>query len=65
MKITATFAGKSLEGSVARGCLQQGVLFSLLCRLDVEEFMDRLSEKSCYTLGYADDMAILNSRNFL
>ena len=65
MKIAATLAGKILEGSVVRGCLQQGVLLSLLCGLDVDKFMNGLSEKCCYTLGYADDMAILNSKNFL
>lgn len=50
---------------MARGCLQQGVLLSLLCGLDMDEFMDGLSEKGCYALVYVDDMAILNNRNFL
>jgi hypothetical protein len=61
----ATLAGKTLEGSVARGCLQQDVLLSLLCSLDVDKFMDGLSEKGCYTMGYAVDTTILNSGNFL
>jgi hypothetical protein len=64
-KITATLAGKTLEGSVARGYLQQGILLSLLCILNVDELMDRLSEKGCCTMGNADYIAILNSGNSL
>jgi len=36
-KIRATLAGKTLEGSVARGCPQGGVLSPLLCNLLVDE----------------------------
>jgi hypothetical protein len=36
-KITATLAGETLEGSVARGCLQGGVLSPLLWGLVVDE----------------------------
>jgi hypothetical protein len=60
-KIPATLAGKTLEGSVVRSNLQQGVLLSLLCRLDVNKLM----EKGCYILGNADDIATLNGGNFL
>jgi hypothetical protein len=38
-KITATFAGETLEGSVARGCLQGGVLMPLLWSLVVDELI--------------------------
>jgi hypothetical protein len=64
-KITATLAGETLEGSVARGCLQGGDLLPLLWRLVVEELIRGLIENGCYTLGYADDIAILIRRKFL
>jgi len=35
-KITATFSGDSLEGSVARGCLQEGIPLPLLWCLVVD-----------------------------
>jgi hypothetical protein len=38
-KITATLAGETLEGSVARGCPQGGILLPLLWSLVVDELI--------------------------
>ena len=65
-KITAVFAAENLEGSVARGCVQWGILLPLLWSLDVDKFIGGLNnENGCYRLGYADDIAILISGKFL
>jgi hypothetical protein len=64
-KITATFTGKILEGSVARGCLQGGILSPLLWGLVVNKLIGGLDENSCYTVAYADDIAILLNRKYL
>jgi hypothetical protein len=53
-----------LEGSVARGCPQGGVLSPLLWSLVMDELVEGLNEKGCCTLGYADDIAILVSGRF-
>jgi len=54
-KVTkATFVRESLEGSVARGCLQGVVLW-----------LKVLNENACFTLGYADVIPILISGKFL
>jgi hypothetical protein len=63
-KITATLAGGNLEGSVARGCPQEGVLSPLLWSLVVDELIGRLGGNGYYTLGYADVIAILIHRKF-
>jgi hypothetical protein len=62
-KIIATLAGETLEGSVARGCPQGGVLLPLLWSLVVDELIG-LNDNGYNTLGYADDIAILVSRKF-
>jgi hypothetical protein len=49
---------------VARSCLQGGILSPLLSSLVVEELIGGLIENGCYTLGYADDIAILIRRKF-
>ena len=61
-KITATLAEEILEEYGAKGCLQGGVLLSLLCSLLVDELTEGLNENGCYTLGHAYDTAILISR---
>ena len=63
-KITATLARETLEGSVARGFPQGGVLLPLLCSLVVDKLIRGLNGNGCYTLGYADDIAILISGKF-
>ena len=60
-KITATLAGETLERSVARCCPQGGILSPLLGGLVVDELIGGLDENSCYTVGCADDIAIVLS----
>jgi retron-type reverse transcriptase len=56
-KITATLARETLEESVTRGCPQGGILSPLLWSLVVDEPIRGLN--GYYTLGYADDIAVL------
>jgi hypothetical protein len=63
-KIIATVAGETLKGSVARACPQGDVLSPLLWSLVVDELIGGLNENGYYTLGYADDIAILVSGKF-
>jgi hypothetical protein len=58
-KITATIATETLEGSVARGCPQGCVQSPLLWNLVVDKLIEGLNGNGYYTLGYADDIAIL------
>jgi hypothetical protein len=62
--ITAMLAGEILDGSVARGCPQGGVLSPLLWSLVVDKLTGGLNGNGCYTLAYADDIAILIHRKF-
>jgi hypothetical protein len=63
-KITATLAGEILQGSVARGCLQGGILLPLLWSLVVDELMRGISKNGCYTMGHKDNIATTTSVNF-
>jgi hypothetical protein len=63
-KITATLAGETLEGSVARGCPQGDILLPLLWSLVVDELIEGLNGNGYYTLGYAEHIAILICRKF-
>jgi hypothetical protein len=63
-KIIGTLTGETLEGSVARGCPQAGILSPLLWSLVVDELVEGLDENGYNTLGYADDIAILVSGKF-
>jgi hypothetical protein len=58
-KITAMPTGETLEVSVARGCWQGGVLSCLLWSLVVDELIGGLNGNGYYTLGYAEDIAII------
>jgi hypothetical protein len=49
---------ENLKGSVARSCLQRGVLLPLLWSLVVDKLTGGLNVNGCYTLVYADDIAI-------
>jgi hypothetical protein len=64
-QITVTLPEEILEGSGAKGCMQGGVLLSLLHSLLVDEIREGLNQNGCYMLGYAVDTAILISRKFL
>jgi hypothetical protein len=56
--IIAPLLGETLRASVARGCPQEAVLSLLLWSLVVDEFWV-LNNDGYYTVGYADDIAIL------
>jgi len=64
-KIKATLAEEALEGCVARGCPQEGILLPLLWSLVVDELIRGLKENGCYTLGYADDIVTIIHGKFL
>jgi hypothetical protein len=49
---------------VAGGCLQGGVLSPLLWGLVVDDLLWELNDSGHYTVGYADDMAILINEKF-
>jgi len=53
IKIIALLTGEILEGSVAKGCVQWGILSILLCCMVVDEVKGGLDGNGCYTLGYA------------
>jgi hypothetical protein len=60
-KITATLAGEILERSVTNSCPHGRVLLPLLCSLVKDKLITGPNDlmSGCYTLGYADDIAIL------
>jgi hypothetical protein len=49
-KFTAILAGEILEGFLAKGCQQGGILHPLLWSLDVDEIIRGLNEYGC---GYS------------
>jgi hypothetical protein len=56
-----------LEGPVARDASMEGgdgILLPLLWSLVVDKLIGGLKDNGCYTLGCADDLVILVSRNF-
>jgi hypothetical protein len=63
--ITATLSGEILRVSASRSCLQGGVLSPLLWSLVIDDFLWELNDKGYYTVGYADDVAILIHGKFL
>jgi hypothetical protein len=63
--ISATLSGETLGASVARGCLQGGVPSPLLWSLVVDDLISGLNSNGYYTVGYADDIAILINGKFL
>jgi hypothetical protein len=58
-RISAALSGKTLEATAARGCPQGGVLWPLLWSLLVDDLIWGLNKNGYYTVGYADDTAIL------
>jgi hypothetical protein len=63
--ITATLSGETLGASASRGCPQGGVLSPLLWSLVVDDLLWGLNDDGYYTVGYADDIAILIHEKFL
>jgi hypothetical protein len=57
--ISATLSGETLGATTARGCAQGGVLLPLLWSLVVDDLLLGLNNNGYYTVGYADDIAIL------
>jgi hypothetical protein len=66
MNIITTLLGKTLRTSMARKCPQGAVLLLLLWSLVVDEHLRvwELNDNYHYTVGYADDIAILINRKF-
>jgi hypothetical protein len=60
-KITVTLTGETMEGSVAKWCLQRGILLPLLCYLFVDQLIEGL-RNGCYTLGYVLSSTAGNSQ---
>jgi hypothetical protein len=60
--IGATLSGETLGVTAAGGCPQGGVLPLLLWSLVVDDL--GLKNNGYYTVGYADDIAILNNGEF-
>jgi hypothetical protein len=57
-------SGETLGASAARGCLQGGVLSPLLWSLVVDDLIWGINSNGYYTVGYADDIAILINGKF-
>jgi hypothetical protein len=62
---TTTLSGEILGASASRGCPQGGVLSPLLWSLVVDDLLWGLNDDGYYTVGYADDIAILTQGKFL
>jgi hypothetical protein len=62
--IRATLSGETLGVAAAKVCLQGGVLSPLLWSLLMDDLLWGLSYRGYYTLGYADDIAILINGKF-
>jgi hypothetical protein len=62
--IIITLSGETLRLSAARGCLQGGVLSPVQWSLVVEELLWDRNDNHYYTVGYADNMAILTNGKF-
>ena len=50
---------ESMQVASVRGCLQGGILSPLLWNLTMDELLWDLSEAGYYSIGYADDIAII------
>jgi hypothetical protein len=62
--ISATLSGETLGVAAARGCPQGGVLPPLLRSLVVDNLLWGFNNNGYYTVGFVDDMAILNNGKF-
>ncbi|XP_063634981.1 uncharacterized protein LOC134805639 [Cydia splendana] len=61
---TIRYVGEPQAVAAVRGCPQGGVLSPLLWNLVVNNLITKLNEEHFYTIGYADDLAILISGKF-
>lgn len=57
--VQTTLMGQTLTAKVAGGCPQGGVLSPLLWNLVVDELLVKLGNQGHNTVGYADDIAII------
>jgi hypothetical protein len=68
LKITALLTGEILEGSVAKDCVQWGILSTLLCCRVVDEVKGGLDGNGRYTLGYvicsSSEISHISSQSF-
>ena len=64
-RVTASLGTARITGWVGRGCPQGGVLSPLLWCLVADRLLRTLNDRGFYTLGYADDLAILVRGPFL
>ena len=62
-KITAMLTGDTLEGSLAKGCLQEGNQSPLQWGLVVDKLIKGLNENGCNILGYTNDTVVLSVKN--
>jgi hypothetical protein len=62
--IKATLSGETLGATAVRGCPQGGVLSPLLWSLVMDDLLWELHYRGYYTVGYADDIAILINGKF-
>lgn len=58
-QVKVSSGGQSIFASVGRGCPQGGILSPLFWNLAVEELLESLNTKGFFTVGYADDIAIV------
>jgi hypothetical protein len=63
--LIATLSGETLEAYAVRACPQGGVLSSLLWSLVVDDLLWEINDSVCYTVGYANAVAILINEKFL
>jgi hypothetical protein len=61
--IVTTLLGETSRVSMTQGCPQEGVLSPLLWSVVVDELLWELNDNDYYTVGYADDIAILSTEN--
>jgi hypothetical protein len=62
--ISATLSGETLGATTVRRCPQGGVLSPLLWSLLVDDLLWELNNNGYYTVGYADDIAVLINGKF-
>lgn len=64
-RIILLVEGAAQKAIVAKGCPQGGVISPLLWNMVVNDLISTLNKNHYYTVGYADDLAILISGKFV